>query len=772
MSGLKFIIVFLLTLVFGNTVAQQLAIKGRVADEITLKPLSDVSIRVNGKEMAKTDSFGQFLVKVKPGKYTVIFSRVGYKNEEIQFEEHLEGTREFPIFLIPFVNQLDQVVISASRNAKEIAREVSSVNLIQPYLISNTNATDLAEVLNKVPGINVVDGQPTMRAGVGFSYNTGSRVAVLLDDMPLLGADLGDVRWNFLPIEAADQIEIIKGSASVLYGSSALNGTVNVRTGWGGPKPETKITMYSGILSNPKRKETIWWRATEQPFNTGAFFSHKQQFGKFDLVWSGNAQLTKSHLMGADNQRLRSYIKTRYRVNDKFSFGVNGNIMFEEGGRFFLWQNADSGALKPFDDYIVDDKWRIFSLDPHAEWKQGKNTHNFKGRLYQIHRFVDRSLPNKANENDAIANMYALDYNFSRQFNKRFFATAGTYITTLWAVGNVYEGSFAGFSRAVFAQGEYRYKRWSAVAGARYEINGLNQFEEPTGLLKRFGLNYQAAHRTFIRANYSEGYRFPTIGEKYVEDRAAGVRIFPNENLASEKGWTAEIGVQQGFKIGNFTGALDFTFFNQEYDSMIEFQFGQWIPSSAGIPFFQTIGFRSNNIGQARIAGFEVSLTGEGRIKDVLIRTIGGYTYAMPVNLSTNPEMKDWNYYLESLVSSMGKLDSAKYYQALLPYRNRSTLKWDIEANYRFLSVGYTLNYYSIYEKVDEFIYVFLPGVNAFFDRAGRGDLVQNLRLACNLNPNTRVSFIVNNFTNVEYATRPTKVDPPRSFNIQVRVVF
>jgi iron complex outermembrane receptor protein len=217
LSGLKFIIVFLLSLVFGNTVAQQLAIKGRVADETTLKPLSEVSIRVNGKEMAKTDSFGQFLVKVTPGKYTVIFSRVGYKNEEIQFEEHLEGTREFPIFLIPFVNQLDQVVISASRNAKEIAREVSSVNLIQPYLISNTNATDLAEVLNKVPGINVVDGQPTMRAGVGFSYNTGSRVAVLLDDMPLLGADLGDVRWNFLPIEAAEQIEIINKNNYVFW---------------------------------------------------------------------------------------------------------------------------------------------------------------------------------------------------------------------------------------------------------------------------------------------------------------------------------------------------------------------------------------------------------------------------------------------------------------------------------------------------------------------------------------------------------------------------
>jgi iron complex outermembrane receptor protein len=753
-------------------IAQQLKIKGLVQDESAMKPLSDVSVRLNGKEVAKSDSLGFFSINSKPGKQLLIFSKVGYKNEEISFEEQLEGTREFTIFLVPFVNQLNQVVIAASKNAKEIAREVSSVNVIQPYLISNTNATDLAEVLNKIPGINVVDGQPTIRGGVGFSYNTGSRVAILLDDMPLLGADLGDVRWNFLPIESAAQVEVIKGSASVLYGSSALNGTVNVRTGWAVNKPETKITFYSGINSNPQRKETIWWGPSERPFSNGMFFSHKQKFGKFDLVWSGQAQSVRSHLQGADNQRARTYIKTRYNVSKNFSYGVNFNGMYERSGRFFLWKDADSGALKPLNDYVVDDLYRIISIDPHAEWKRGKSTHQFKARLYQIHRFVDRTLPNKANENDAIANLYAFDYNFQRKLGKYFYVTAGSYITALWAVGNVYKGTFAGFSRAAFSQLEYRHKRWSAVVGGRYEINGLSNYEEPTGLLKRFGLNYQAGEKTFFRANYSEGYRFPTIGEKFVEDKAAGVKIFPNQDLVSEKGWTAEVGMQQGFKIGNFNGAIDFAFFNQEYDSMIEFQFGQWIPSSTGLPIEERIGFKANNIGQTRIAGFEVSLTGEGRIGNVLIRTLGGYTYSMPVNLSTNPEMKDWNTYLDALVNSVERLDSANYYAPLLAYRNRSTAKWDIEASYRMLSFGYTLNYYSIYEKVDEFILVFLPGANEFFDRAGKGDLVQNLRIACNVNPNTRVSFIVNNFTNTEYATRPTKVDPPRSFNLQLRVMF
>ncbi len=139
-----------------KTQAQHLKITGRVIDEQSLKPLTAVGVRLNGKEAAITDSTGYFSVITKPGKHKLIFSRVGYRNENLQVEEILEGERDFTIFLAPFVNQLNQVVIAGSRNAKEISREVSSVNIIQPYLITNTNATDLSEVLNKIPGIMVV----------------------------------------------------------------------------------------------------------------------------------------------------------------------------------------------------------------------------------------------------------------------------------------------------------------------------------------------------------------------------------------------------------------------------------------------------------------------------------------------------------------------------------------------------------------------------------------------------------------------------------------
>lgn len=142
----------------------------------------------------------------------------------------------------PEINQLDQFVFSGSKIQRKAA-EVMSMTVIKPNLIAYTNAYDLSDVVNKVQ-VSVIEGQISMRGGVGYSYSVGSRVMVMLDDMPLMGADLGDVRWKLLPIESAEQIEVVKGATSVLYGSAALNGSINVRSGWPSAKPETKITMY------------------------------------------------------------------------------------------------------------------------------------------------------------------------------------------------------------------------------------------------------------------------------------------------------------------------------------------------------------------------------------------------------------------------------------------------------------------------------------------------------------------------------------------------
>ena len=65
----------------------------------------------------------------------------------------------------------------------------------------------------------MVDGEPQIRSGSGFSYGAGSRVMVMVDDLPVLSGDAG--RPTASSFENLEQIEVIKGASSVLYGSAA-----------------------------------------------------------------------------------------------------------------------------------------------------------------------------------------------------------------------------------------------------------------------------------------------------------------------------------------------------------------------------------------------------------------------------------------------------------------------------------------------------------------------------------------------------------------------
>ena len=118
-------------------------------------------------------------------------------------------------------------------------------------------------------GVDVIENQVNIRGGAGWSYGAGSRVLVLVDDMPMLTADAADAKLDFLPIENCEQIEVLKGAASSLYGSAALNGVVNFRTGYAGLKPKTKVMIYNGMFGNPDEKSWIWWGKKQPQFQGG-----------------------------------------------------------------------------------------------------------------------------------------------------------------------------------------------------------------------------------------------------------------------------------------------------------------------------------------------------------------------------------------------------------------------------------------------------------------------------------------------------------------------
>jgi len=152
-----------------------------------------------------------------------------------------------------------KTVVVAGKRRQAIEEIPVSMEILRPQLIDNKGITDLEQAVNQTPGVYTMDGQVSIRGGSGFAYGTGSRVLLLWNGMPLLSGYAGDTQWNAIPMEQASQVEIMKGAASVLYGSGALNGVIALAEKEPTLEPVTKVKMQYGVYGAPRRSSLKWW---------------------------------------------------------------------------------------------------------------------------------------------------------------------------------------------------------------------------------------------------------------------------------------------------------------------------------------------------------------------------------------------------------------------------------------------------------------------------------------------------------------------------------
>ena len=124
----------------------------------------------------------------------------------------------------------------------------------------------MEDALRYVPGINMVDDQISIRGSSGYSRGTGSRVLLALDGLPFYTGDTGETIWEAIPTTEIKRVEIIKGAASSLYGSSAIGGVINAISRDISPYPVTTLNGFTGLYDQPYYQG--WnWSGEMRPFN-------------------------------------------------------------------------------------------------------------------------------------------------------------------------------------------------------------------------------------------------------------------------------------------------------------------------------------------------------------------------------------------------------------------------------------------------------------------------------------------------------------------------
>ncbi|MBK8444432.1 MAG: TonB-dependent receptor [Sphingobacteriales bacterium] len=768
--------------------AQDAVVYGIVYDKNSNETLigTTIATTVAGKMLATSaDENGYYELKLPAGKTTLKVSMTGYK--PALYDVRVDGgeRKELNVYLEEESIAINEVVVSATKNEKPISEVTVSMDILKPNLIENTNATAIDQTLEKVPGVNIIDGQANIRGGSGYSYGAGSRVLLLVDDMPILTGDAGYTDWGYIPLENISQVEIIKGAASALYGSSALNGVINVRTRYATNKPITKFSIFNSVSQYPKEHDNIWWKYSGLPYlndipflsndttvsdpdkrfpaSAGFDFLHARKSGKWDFVVGTNVFTEDSWRREEMRRRLRLNGNIRYRFTDYMSAGLNFNAQASKSVSFFIWGGADN-TVTP-DEYYIS--WssvknhinvgRQFNLDPFFIYTMPE----YNMRLKVLGRYYHRSSQNNTNQS-TLSDIFYGETQLQKHWDTTWTVTAGLVGMYTWTDAELYTSDVNLMSSNVgaYAQADWKWKRWNVSLGTRYEMNaitGVNSENNPDSQapkdkeakpVVRIGANYHLAAATYLRASFGQGYRFPTIAEKFVETNIGQINIFSSPALNSETGYSAELGLKQGIQISEWKGIADASVFYTEYQDMMEFTFGVYDDG---------IGFRSLNIGDTRVTGFEVSLMGQGRVGNVPISLLLGYTHL-------NPQFKTFNDAVKQSTSNPDK--------NVLKYRFRHTAKADIEGSYKRWVMGGALRYYSFMEAIDIVFQNLIPGLNNYRKTYTKGDIVADIRLAYQLNEYSKVSVLVNNLFNHRYTLRPALIEAPRTFTIKYAYDF
>nr|WP_255495456.1 TonB-dependent receptor [Dysgonomonas sp. 521] len=424
---------------------------------------------------------------------------------------------------------MDEVVVTGSR--VPISRDVMPVpvSVVNRSTIEQSEETSLLPVLmQQVPGLFV-----TSRGIAGYGVSTGAagginlrgfgggagRVLILIDGHPQYATIYGHPIADAYIASEAQQVEVSRGAASVLYGSNAMGGAINIIT---------RKAMEDGNRLNVRLMAGSY--GTQRYSITDSYRS-----GKFSGVISGNYESTDGHRVNSDFESMSGYAKLGYELSKEWKVTGNVNISKANG-------NNPGTEGRPMLDGTTDVLRGMSGL----------------------------SLENKYEKTNGAMNFY---YNWGKhKINDGYFdgGTPRPYLfnstdymggLNLYQSVNLFKGNSitGGFDVKLYGGNAYRdpetevyadHVKLREIAGYLFAHQMLGRFMFNAGIrlenhelygnewVPQAGISFKAAEQTHLKFSVSKGFRTPNMRELYMYASA-------NEDLLPERSWSYDFTVTQ-----------------------------------------------------------------------------------------------------------------------------------------------------------------------------------------------------------------------------------
>lgn len=695
-------------------VGQTGEITGRVTDHATGQPLPGANVTIVDTRLgAATNENGQFVIQHVPaGIYAIRIQMLGYAPALRTNVRINAGTSiELSVSLQPTTIEMPEVIISASKKAGSLMETPATVSVMDASYVRQQNILAIDEALQFAPGVNLLQGQINIRGSSGYTRGAGSRVMLLVDGIPMLPGDSGDIKWDAIPVGEIERIEIVKGAASALYGSSAIGGVINVITRDPGETPETELRATAGIYDKPYTK--IWRWTDRTLYFEQQEISHSRAFGNLGLRLSAGRRNSTGYREAGQLKQYTFHTKAKYRFSPAayvigyITYAVNDN------GSALLWQDfqhpflADPAAV---DNTIYSTKLQsgVLATKVHSSRVVSRTRFGLYRNTYED-RFVD-------NNDHAAATKTDLDSQLDINFGKSTSLTLGTTVTFNNVSSTIYNNHHT-WDFALYAQQDWQPAAALTInAGLRSDYHWIDTGRSEYQITPKFGVVYAPQPSISLRLVSGRGFRSATVAELFTSTTASGFQVVPNIGLTAESSWSYEIGMQ---------AILPFAFINiaaylNKYRDLIEPDF----VTQQGRPVIQF-----QNLNRARIRGFEAEVR-----TDLLHRHValtGGYTY-----LDTKDET----------------------FGGALGYRPKHLVAFTGELRLPPFVAGADFRYVSRLQKV-----------KIFPDDPRVSQKVTNIRAGFEFGL-LAVTANVNNLFNYQYTQVERTIEPTRSFGLNLRV--
>lgn len=452
----------------------------------------------------------------------------------------------------PAVYSLDQVVVTASRTPEKELDANADINVVTREEIQQRHYQDVSEALRHIPGVMIMNNSAS---GQNYSSNNvyinGSKNVVLLVDgmrMKTNGNEMSNINLGeYVNMDSIERIEVLKGSASTLYGSDAQGGVINIITRH--PK-NGEVHSSAGVsfgsfdgekyhLYNEGSKDGYFWTIEAQKQLQGDFEdAHSNSVINHLNSKALNFKLGKDFDNGSslvfNYQKYKlDYTRPQYgsfstfrdngnKNNDRISLQYKEQISRQLTNQISLYRNRTT-----FNDAYNDpDYYSIWNMEMSTEGLSDQLT--YQGNHQIITGGIDYY-------KDKINKYYG-----TPEMDGKSVSNTAFYLQDIWNITS----------------------RWNLTPGIRFDHHST--FGDHT--TPSITLGYKQSDKTNYYASYKEFFVAPDLYQLYVP-------YYGNQNLKPQEGGTASLGINHQWNDSMYG---TFSIYSQHAKNMIEFNYNTW----------------------------------------------------------------------------------------------------------------------------------------------------------------------------------------------------